>query len=187
MFNFFKKTKADTQSTVSSFSFGEPEVAYDNLLDNLGCFFNAMNNYYEPPVDLKGLSTVRHANAHHGSAIAFKRNQLATRFVQSKQLDLKTFRKVALDFLTFGNAYLQVIKNRGGAIDTLVHVPAINIRKMKTTDDNKNTQYCYLTQSGFEEKKIIFKKMKLYTSWIMTQHNPFMVCPNGCVACNQSY
>ncbi|WP_454907593.1 phage portal protein [Variovorax gossypii] len=92
--------------SVSAFSFGDPEpVSRIQLLDYVESMFNG--RWYEPPLPWEGLASAFHASPHHGSAIFLKRNLLKARFVPHPRLSSATFGAMALDFLVFGNAYVE--------------------------------------------------------------------------------
>lgn len=113
-----------------AFAFGDPEpVNQTSMIDYMGCFYNG--EYYIPPWDLNGLSKMRHANPHHGSCLMVRRNYLANHYVPSKFFPLSEFRNAVLDQLTFGNAYVQKIRNFIGQVICLRHVPALNMRVKK--------------------------------------------------------
>ena len=60
---------------------------------------------YEPPIDLHGLAKSFTASEHHSSAILFKVNVLTSTFQPSPWLTRDSFKRLALDHLTFGNCY----------------------------------------------------------------------------------
>lgn len=95
------------QQRMEAFSFGDPEPVMDgrSMLDYIECWRNG--RWYEPPVNLDGLAKAFRAGTHHSSAIYFKRNVLLSCFKPHPLLDKATFSAWALDFLTFGNAYLE--------------------------------------------------------------------------------
>ncbi|MDR3003446.1 MAG: phage portal protein [Acidovorax sp.] len=91
------------------FSFGEPEpISRLRLLDYVEAMFNG--RWYEPPFPLEGLAGAFRASPHHGSAIYLKRNLLAASFIPHPLLSRETFKAWALDFLVFGNGYLEARK-----------------------------------------------------------------------------
>ncbi len=92
---------------MEAFSFGDATPVMDRreLLDYAECWLNG--RWYEPPVSLDGLSKAFRASTHHSSSIYFKRNILLSTFQPHPLLDRATFSAFALDFLTFGNAYLE--------------------------------------------------------------------------------
>lgn len=95
------------QQRMEAFSFGDPEPVMDgrSMLDYIECWRNG--RWYEPPVNLDGLAKAFRAGTHHSSAIYFKRNVLLSCFKPHPLLDKATFSAFALDFLTFGNAYME--------------------------------------------------------------------------------
>ncbi|WP_414502674.1 phage portal protein [Zymobacter sp. IVIA_5232.4 C2] len=104
---------------VEAFTFGEAEpirTAYD--LVNTGLW--AMGGlWYEPPFDYRLLSKCYRATPHHGSALQVKRNILVRSFIPHPLLSRQQFTALALDFLTFGNAYLHPIYSRLGNLMAL--------------------------------------------------------------------
>lgn len=107
---------ADTSSRMEAFTFGEPlPVMNGELLDYVESWANG--KWYEPPLSWDGLAKSFRASPHHASALYVKRNVLASTFIPHKLLDRATFSKFALDFLTFGNGYLEQPRNRlGGSL-----------------------------------------------------------------------
>ena len=94
------------------FSFGDPVPVLDRaeILDYIESWSNG--RYYEPPVSFDGLARSFRASVHHSSAIYAKRNLLASTFVPHRLLSRDDFSRFALDFLVFGNAYLEHKRNR---------------------------------------------------------------------------
>lgn len=112
-----------TSAPIQSFTFGEPEAVMDarNILDYAECWLHG--RWYEPPVSFEGLARSLRAATHHGSAIHFKAQVLASTFKPHKLLSRATFLRVALDYLTFGNAYLERVPNMLGK--TMEFKPAL--------------------------------------------------------------
>jgi PBSX family phage portal protein len=109
------------QQRMEAFTFGDPQPVMDarSLLDYIECYRNG--RWYEPPVNLDGLSKAFRAGTHHSSAIFFKRNVLLSCFKPNPLLDKATFSAFALDFLTFGNAYLERRRSLTGRSVKLAH------------------------------------------------------------------
>lgn len=118
-------TAADTASTpagVQAFTFGEPTPVLDQrgLMDYLECA--RYGRYYEPPVSLQGLSRTTRANPYLHSGLLFKRNMLVRTFRPHRLLSRARFTQLALDFTTFGTAYVERRKSvLGRAME--IHVP----------------------------------------------------------------
>lgn len=99
------------QTDIEVFTFGEPESVLDkNLIE----YMHSMNmgKWYDPPISMDGLAKSFRASPHHASAIYVKRNILATTFIPHRLLGRQDFSRWALDYLTFGNAYLERRYNR---------------------------------------------------------------------------
>ncbi len=129
--------------SVQEFSLGDPEPVMGNLLDYLGVFMTPWAGYYEPPVSLHGLSKMRHANAHHGSCLTFKRNIISRFLKPNAVISMRDFRAAAYDYHVFGNCYFQEIFNRFGGLQRLKHQPALNIRRKADTPEGIS-HYCWL-------------------------------------------
>ncbi|MGX5883121.1 phage portal protein, partial [Burkholderia gladioli] len=113
---------ADSHSSVPTpasarteiFTFGDPTPVLDRA-DILG-YAEAWSNgeWFEPPVSFVGLAKSFRASTHHSSALYFKANVLTSTFRPHKWLSRPAFGRWALDYLTFGNGYLNRLKNRLG-------------------------------------------------------------------------
>lgn len=106
-------------TTVEAFTFGDPVPMIDQR-DFLGYFHSAWNgSWYETPVSFDGLARTLTANPHHQSAIIYKANLLASHFKPHRLLQRVAFKRLALDFLVFGNAYVEGRRSLLGDIITL--------------------------------------------------------------------
>lgn len=106
--------------SVEAFSFGDPVPVLDgrDMLDYIECWQN--NKWYEPPISFDGLAKSFRAATHHSSPIYFKRNLLANLFVPHPLLSRTDFNRWLLDYLIFGNGYLEKRQNRlGGTMKLL--------------------------------------------------------------------
>lgn len=138
----------------SNFSFGDPEtVLSTHLTDYLGIFTHN-GEYYTPPVSLTGLAKCSRANAHHGSALFFKRNMAARYFIDSKVLSHKNFSNAAYDYPLFGQCYFRKRTNAFGQFLHYEHLPALYMRKMSPKKGLDNDRYCMLLDGG---KKLEFE------------------------------
>lgn len=124
---------AGERSQIEAFTFGEPApVMQGEMLDYVESWING--RWYEPPLSWDGLAKSFRASPHHASALYVKRNVLASTFKPHKLLDRATFSKYALDFLTFGNAYLERPRNRLGGSLPLRHALAKYMRRGSELD-----------------------------------------------------
>jgi len=112
-----------------AFTFGDPVPVLDrrDILDYVQAWSNG--RWYEPPVSFEGLAKSFRSSTHHASALYFKRNVLASCFVPHPWLDRETFAAMALDFLTFGNCYLEREPTRLGGTLRLRHALAKYTRR----------------------------------------------------------
>jgi PBSX family phage portal protein len=69
------------------------------------------------------------ANAHHGTIPRFKRNLLLRDFIASAGCSAQTMGRAALDFMVFGEAYFQRLRNVIGQVLELAHLPTLNMRR----------------------------------------------------------
>src|SRR5450830_1800830 len=99
---------------LEQFSFGDPTRVMDGreLMDYIECWQNG--KYFEPPVSFEGLAKSFRSSVHHSSAIYMKRNALVGTFIPSKSLSRAAFSRWALDYLIFGNGYLEKRTSRTG-------------------------------------------------------------------------
>lgn len=118
-----------TQSRAEAFTFGDPTPVLDRagILDYVECV--PYGDWYEPPVSWAGLAKTFRAGTHHSSALYFKRNVLASTFIPHKKLTREAFGRLALDFLVFGNGYLERIDSRLGGVLKLEPVLAKYTRR----------------------------------------------------------
>lgn len=130
------------------FSFDDPIPVMDRaeILDYVQAWSNGQ--WYEPPVSFAGLSKSFRAGVHHSSAIYFKRNVLSSTFIPHKLLTREEFDKWALDFLVFGNGYMEPRRNRLGGILGFKRAPSKYVRR--TIDLNKFVQISAATQIEYE-------------------------------------
>lgn len=115
---------APTGSGVMAFAFGDAV----GVLDRREIFdmFEVAHNgrWYEPPISPAGLGRCYRMAPHHQSAILLKRNMLVSSFVASRWLNKADFARWALDWLIFGNAYLEDVPNLAGRPAMLRPSPA---------------------------------------------------------------
>lgn len=103
---------APAQQGTEVFSFGDPTPVLDRreILDYLECTGNG--RWYEPPISFDGLARSVRAAVHHSSPMYVKRNILASTFIGHPLLSQQEFSRFVLDFLVFGNSYLEQIDNQ---------------------------------------------------------------------------
>lgn len=105
---------ASPAQRAEAFTFGDPTPVLDQrgIYDYLECWKNG--RWYEPPVSLDGLSRTTRANPYLQSGLIFKRNMLARTFIPHRLLSRDAFEQLALDWITFGNGYVERRRSRLG-------------------------------------------------------------------------
>ncbi|MDV2903789.1 phage portal protein [Phytobacter diazotrophicus] len=118
-----------TAQTIEAFTFGEPSPVLDrrDILDYVECISNG--KWYEPPVSFTGLAKSLRAAVHHSSPIYVKRNILTSTFVPHPLLSQQDFSRFVLDFLVFGNAFLEKRMSTTGRVMKLETSPAKYTRR----------------------------------------------------------
>lgn len=140
-------TKKDNTDKSESFvaSFDEPvEILKQDPFEFGGVQYDDFHGYYSTPVSFSALNKLFKASGHHRSCRDFVANMYAKFYQPSQALDYLSFRNACVDFASFGNCYLQQLKNRMGVTVALKHQPAIPMRKCK------NNVYKKLLANGEE-------------------------------------
>lgn len=119
----------DQEAGTVAFTFGDPESVIDRreIFDLFEVGHN--NKWYEPPISLAGLGRCYRMAPHHQSAVLLKRNLLSSSFVASRWFSKSEFARWALDWLIFGNAYLERADNLAGRPAALRSRPAPYVRR----------------------------------------------------------
>lgn len=109
---------------VEAFSFGDPVPVLDrrDILDYIECLDNG--RWYEPPISFHGLAKSFRASTHHSSAIYFKANVLASTLIAHPLVTPMLVKELAVNYLTFGNAYLEKRTSMTGKVVALRNAPA---------------------------------------------------------------
>ncbi|PMM25589.1 phage portal protein [Vibrio lentus] len=117
-----------------------------------------IDGLYEPPVAFDTLAKALRVNPMHSSAIEFKRNTLLYTVSTNELLSRRDLKCFIQDYLTFGNAYFQIIRNyRGlGRIVQIKHIPALYMRR------REDLGYTYKPKAYDDEGRIDFKEGQIY-------------------------
>jgi len=121
--------QAGAAGSVEAFTFGDPVAVLDRreILDYLECL--NVGKWYEPPLSWDGLARSFRAAVHHSSPIYVKRNILVSTFEPSPVLSRAEFSRFVLEYLIFGNAYVERHSARSGKLLTLKAPPARYVRR----------------------------------------------------------
>lgn len=111
------------------FRFDEPATVMDrrDILNYLECLSNG--KWYEPPVTFSGLAKSFRAAVHHSSPMYVKRNILASTFIPHPMLSQQQFSRYALDYIVFGNAFIEKRLSVTGQLLKLETSPAKYTRR----------------------------------------------------------
>lgn len=115
-----------------------------------------VDGLYEPPIALDTLAKALRVNPMHSSAIEFKRNTLAYAVTVSPLLSRNDLKRFTQDFLTFGNGYLQVIRNMLDQVIQIKHVPALYMRR------REDLGYTYKPRAYDDVGRIDYKRDQIF-------------------------
>lgn len=112
-----KTTALSSESTAEVFSFGEPIPVLDRS-EILNYFEPVLmyQKYYNTPINLSYLAKALNASPHHQSAITVKKNILLSTCKTTALLPRTQLEKLVQDYLVFGNAYIEVQRNKFGKV-----------------------------------------------------------------------
>ena len=124
-------------------AFGLPKSAVDanSITDYLGLFLTEQE-YYVPPVSMKGLIQLMKANPHHGTLPSFKANLLVKYLEETVVISRAELKRAGIDYGATGNCYFQAITNGAGQIIRLKHLPAVVMRA------KPDGRYCMILKDG---------------------------------------
>lgn len=111
-----------------------------------------VNGLYEPTIPLDTLAKAVRANPMHGSALYVKGNMASSSVTLLSQMKKRDFRRFMADFLTFGNGYLQIVRNGFREIVAIKHLPALFMRRKENTDE-----YCYKPKELSDEGRVDYR------------------------------
>ena len=123
------------------FSFGDPDPSMTRRTA-IGYLEPSHNDYYDLPVPAQGIAESYQSSPHHASALKLKRNQLVSQFIEHEHLSRGEFSRLALDYLVFGNGYLEEKRTRiGGRL-------GFKCAMSKFVRKHKNGQFGFIKKGG---------------------------------------
>lgn len=126
-----------TTSTAKAFSW-ESETRIGSGLDIIHLFQAAHNGqYYELPYSIDAHGKYFYSLLYMRSALQVKSNILGSSLVKNKWFTQQQMARLAMDYLWFGNAYLERVTSKTGKLLQLNHSPAKYTRRDKS-------QYCFI-------------------------------------------
>ncbi|OXX71325.1 phage portal protein [Vibrio sp. V19_P1S1T109] len=73
--------------------------------------YNDGDDFWEPPISLKGLADIANANAYHGSLLKARANYVAARFKAGGNIRKRHLNNTCWDYFGFGHGGLLIIRN----------------------------------------------------------------------------
>ena len=142
-----KKAKKEIKDKAgaAAFTFGDAVPILDKI-SALALFqVNNDGKIYLPIVSLDGLAKSLHSSPHHESAIRAKANSLAASVKNYNNISRADFLSITMDYLIFGNFYLEYVPNKLGQLLDVKYMPAKFMRKkyVKTSADKDRFIYLY--------------------------------------------
>lgn len=123
------------KSTVCfSFDNAQPVSSSDWMTNYSELFYNEMDDYWEPPVSLKGLADIANANGHHGSLLKARSNYVSGRFVKGGAITPEQLNRASWDYFGFGHFGFVKLRNGFGRVIGLAPLPMMHMRKRKNGD-----------------------------------------------------
>ena len=121
--------EAKPAPSAEAFTFGDPVAVLDRreLLDYIECM--QVGKWYEPPMSWDGLARSFRAAVHHASPIYVKRNILVSTYEPHPALSRGDFARWVLEYLIFGNGYLERQDSRTAKLLKLSPAPAKYVRR----------------------------------------------------------
>lgn len=133
-----------------AFTFGNPVTITHplELINYFQCSYNGQ--YYEPPFSMDAHAKYFYSLLYLHSALQLKANVLTSCYKPHSLLKRQEFSKLAMDYLWFGNAYLERVLSRTNQLLALKHSPA------KYTRRGRNDRYCFIAiaDGWFDNDKI---------------------------------
>lgn len=117
------------------FSMGAPQLVGSFGGEYSELYYNDMDDYWEPPLDMAFLAQLANQQAHHGSLINARAGYIAARFQGGGGgITSEEVRALARDYIQFGHLGAQIIFNRLGQPMMLGHLPAMYLRRKRNRD-----------------------------------------------------
>lgn len=116
-----------------------------------------VDGLYEPPIALDTLAKAVRANPMHGSALYVKSNMASSSAELSPLIKRREFKRFMGDFLTFGNGYLSIVRNRLGDVVEIKHLPALYMRRKENINE-----YVYKPREYSDEGRVDYKAGQVF-------------------------
>ncbi|CRZ65722.1 TPA: phage portal protein [Vibrio cholerae] len=97
-------------------------------------FYNDFDDYWEPPISLKGLAEIANANGYHGSLLKARANYVAGRFMNGGGLPMYKMNSACWDYFGLGMSAFVKIRSYMKNVIALEPLPMVHMRKRKNGD-----------------------------------------------------
>ncbi|EOB4245193.1 phage portal protein [Vibrio metschnikovii] len=151
------ETKPDNTESRSVYSFDpnpEPVDSSSWMTHYCELVYNDFEDYWEPPISLKGLAEIANANGYHGSLLKARANYVAGRFLSGGNMPMHKINNVAWDYFGLGMAAFVKVRNYFKQVIALEPLPMVHIRKRKNGDFVQLLRD--YQQKPFKKKDVIF-------------------------------
>ncbi|MBI0277282.1 phage portal protein [Hafnia alvei] len=141
--------------SVDAFTFDSPQVITDRLqvAEMMECISTGV--YYEPPLNPAMVAALLDVAPYHQSPLMFKRNVIMSCFIPHPLLSRQEMSGWVLDYLVFGNCYMEVRRNRLGEVLKLKRAVARYVRRgIKLQDEQYYFVTNYMQDYAFEPGSI---------------------------------
>ncbi|HCM1282889.1 TPA: phage portal protein [Vibrio parahaemolyticus] len=96
--------------------------------------YSDTDDFWEPPISLKGLADIANANGYHGSLLKARANYVAGRFTSGGSLPMFQMNNACWDYFGLGMAAFVKIRNYLKQVIALAPLPMVHMRKRKNGD-----------------------------------------------------
>lgn len=110
-------------------NFGEPEPVLDGQSLFQYGYCPQWQDWFELPFDIEATAKLFRATSHHTSALIVKRNILSSTYIPHPLLSRQQFDALALNLLTYSNAYAHFERNRFNQVLRITSRPTLAIRR----------------------------------------------------------
>lgn len=113
--------KSDTATESTFFTFGGVERSV-NPLERAAVEFDESTGVYTPPFDRDALAKALTGNSYHGAIVEARTRIISGYYKESRAMSFSDMMNLCKDLVTFGEVYVQLIKNGFGKPERLAHV-----------------------------------------------------------------
>lgn len=96
--------------------------------------YNDADDYWEPPISLKGLADIANANAYHGSILKARANYVSARFISGGNIADHLLNRSCWDYFGFGMGAFLILRNGFKQPIGLHPLPMMHMRRRKNGD-----------------------------------------------------